>query len=49
MDGKLLRGYTYPKPVKFNETTQRTIRGIDIESKIGTEVKQSSRRTCRKS
>ena len=42
VNGKLLRGYTYPKPVKFNETTQRTIRGIDIESKIGTEVKAAA-------
>ena len=42
VEGKVLRGYTYPKPVKFDETTQRTIRGIDIESKIGTEVKASA-------
>lgn len=42
VEGKVLRGYTYPKPVKFNETTQRTIRGIDIESKIGTEVKSAA-------
>ena len=42
VEGKVLRGYTYPKPVKFNETTQRSIRGIDIESKIGTEVKSAA-------
>ena len=42
VDGKLLRDYTYPKPVKFNETTQRTIRGVDINAAIGTEVKAAA-------
>lgn len=42
VDGKLLRDYTYPKPVKFNETTQRTIRGVDINVAIGTEVKAAA-------
>ena len=41
LEGKLLRGYTYPKPVKTTEDTQRTIRGIDIEASIGTEVKSA--------
>lgn len=41
LEGKLLRGYTYPKPVKVTEDTQRTIRGIDIEASIGTEVKSA--------
>lgn len=39
VDGKLIRGYTYPKPVMMDETNQRTIRGIDIEAKIGTNIK----------
>ncbi len=42
VEGKLLRGYTYPKPVKIDENNQRTIRGIDIEAKIGTEVKAAA-------
>lgn len=39
IEGKLLRGYTYPKPVMIDESNQRTIRGIDIEAKIGTGIK----------
>ncbi|NLK94355.1 MAG: M23 family metallopeptidase [Clostridiales bacterium] len=39
IEGSLSRGYTYPKPVKIDDDTQRTIKGIDIEGKIGTEVK----------
>lgn len=39
VDGKLIRGYTYPKPVMMDETNQRTIRGVDIEAKIGTNIK----------
>lgn len=39
IEGILKRGYTYPKPVKIDEDTLRTIKGIDIEAKIGTEVK----------
>ena len=39
VEGKLLRGYTYPKPVKTDENSQRTIRGIDIEASVGTQVK----------
>lgn len=42
VDGYLLRGYTYPKPVKISETEQRTIAGIDVEAKIGTEVKAAA-------
>lgn len=39
VDGKLIRGYTYPKPIMMDETNQRTIRGVDIEAKIGTNIK----------
>ena len=39
VDGKIIRGYTYPKPVMMDETNQRTIRGVDIQAKIGTNIK----------
>lgn len=42
VEGALLRGYTYPKPVKISENEQRTIAGIDVEAKIGTDVKASA-------
>lgn len=42
VDGLLLRGYTYPKPVRVDDKNQRTIRGIDIEAKVGTEVKSAA-------
>ena len=42
IDGTLLRGYTYPKPVRVDDKNQRTIRGIDIEAKVGTEVKAAA-------
>jgi murein DD-endopeptidase MepM/ murein hydrolase activator NlpD len=39
VDGVESRNYTYPKPVKIGEGTFRTIRGVNLEAKIGTEVK----------
>lgn len=42
VEGALLRGYTYPKPVKISETEQRTIAGIDVEAKLGTDVKAAA-------
>lgn len=42
IEGSLLRGYTYPKPVRVDDKNQRTIRGIDIEAKVGTEVKAAA-------
>ena len=42
IEGTLLRGYTYPKPVRIDENNQRTIRGIDVEAKVGTNVKAAA-------
>ena len=42
IDGTISRGYTYPAPVKVEENLYRTIRGVNISSKIGTEVKASA-------
>ena len=42
VEGALLRAYTYPKPVKISETEQRTIAGIDVEAKVGTDVKAAA-------
>ncbi|MCR4945016.1 MAG: M23 family metallopeptidase [Clostridium sp.] len=42
VEGALLRGYTYPKPVKISENEQRTIAGIDVEAKLGTDVKAAA-------
>ncbi len=42
VEGALLRTYTYPKPVKISDTEQRTIAGIDVEAKIGTDVKAAA-------
>jgi murein DD-endopeptidase MepM/ murein hydrolase activator NlpD len=42
LEGTLLRGYTYPKPVRIDENNQRTIRGIDVEAKVGTNVKAAA-------
>ena len=39
VEGIESRTYTYPKPVQVEENLFRTIKGINIESKIGTEVK----------
>lgn len=42
IEGTLTRGYTYPKPVKIDDNTQKTIRGIDVNAKIGTQVKAAA-------
>lgn len=42
VEGKLLRGYTYPKPVKIDENSMKTIRGIDINAKVGSDVKAAA-------
>ena len=39
LDGVESRKYTYPSPVKMGEGTFRTIRGVNLQAKIGTEVK----------
>ncbi len=39
IDGVESRNYTYPAPVKMEEGIFRTIRGINLQAKIGTEVK----------
>jgi len=39
VDGIESRKYTYPAPVKMGEGIFRTIRGVNIQAKIGTEVK----------
>lgn len=36
------RTYSYPKPVKVGENTFRTIKGVNLKSKIGTEVKAAA-------
>lgn len=36
------RKYTYPTPVKMEEGIYRTIRGINLQSKMGTEVKAAA-------
>lgn len=43
ISGALLREYTYPKPVEIVKGEEfRTIKGIDIQAKIGTSVKASA-------
>lgn len=39
IDGVESRKYTYPTPVKMEEGVFRTIRGVNIQAKVGTEVK----------
>lgn len=36
------RNYTYPKPVQVGENTFRTIKGVNLNAKIGTEVKAAA-------
>ena len=45
VDGTLSRGYTYPTPVVISENSQRTIRGIDVNAPVGTEVKAAAEGT----
>lgn len=42
LQGVESRSYTYPTPVKVEEGVFRTIRGINIDSKVGTEVKAAA-------
>lgn len=42
IDGIKSRSYTYPTPVKIEEGVFRTIRGINIDSKVGTDVKAAA-------
>lgn len=42
IEGVESRKYTYPTPVKMEEGIYRTIRGVNLQSKIGTEVKASA-------
>lgn len=42
LDGAESRKYTYPAPVKMEEGIFRTIRGVNLEAKIGTDVKAAA-------
>ncbi|AGX41543.1 M23 family metallopeptidase [Clostridium saccharobutylicum] len=42
VDGVESRTYTYPKPVKVEDNVFRTIRGVNVEAKIGTDVKAAA-------
>ena len=42
IEGVESRKYTYPAPVKMEEGIYRTIRGVNLQSKIGTEVKAAA-------
>ena len=42
IDGVESRTYTYPAPVKMEEGVFRTIRGVNLQAKIGTEVKAAA-------
>ena len=42
LDGELARAYTYPVPQKLSDGTHRNIRGIDIKSSVGTEVRSAA-------
>lgn len=42
IDGIESRKYTYPAPVKMEEGTFRTIRGVNIQANIGTDVKAAA-------
>jgi murein DD-endopeptidase MepM/ murein hydrolase activator NlpD len=42
IEGTLVRGYTYPKPVKINDSELRTISGIDVKAKVGSDVKAAA-------
>lgn len=42
LNGIESRKYTYPTPVKMEEGIFRTIRGVNLEAKIGTEVKSAA-------
>ncbi|WP_035302051.1 M23 family metallopeptidase [Clostridium sp. DL-VIII] len=42
IDGVESRKYTYPAPVKMEEGSFRTVRGVNIQANIGTDVKASA-------
>ncbi|SFC32755.1 peptidoglycan DD-metalloendopeptidase family protein [Clostridium uliginosum] len=42
LDGTISREYTYPKPVKVEDNIYRSIRGINLTAKVGTQVKAAS-------
>ena len=42
LNGAESRTYTYPKPVKMGENSYRTIKGVNLSAKIGTEVKAAA-------
>nr|WP_242982117.1 MULTISPECIES: M23 family metallopeptidase [unclassified Clostridium] len=42
IDGVESRQYTYPAPVKMEEGIFRTIRGVNLQAKIGTDVKAAA-------
>jgi murein DD-endopeptidase MepM/ murein hydrolase activator NlpD len=42
IDGVESRKYSYPTPVKMEEGIFRTIRGINLEAKVGSEVKAAA-------
>ena len=45
VEGLVSRGYTYPKPQEMSDGTSRNIRGVNIQTAIGTRVKASYRRS----
>lgn len=42
LNGPESRSYTYPKPVQVGENVFRTIKGINLEAQVGTEVKSAA-------
>ncbi|WP_077860486.1 M23 family metallopeptidase [Clostridium sp. BL-8] len=42
IDGVESRKYTYPAPVKMEEGSFRTVRGVNIQANIGTDVKAAA-------
>ena len=42
LNGAESRTYTYPKPVKMGENSYRTIKGVNLSAKIGTDVKAAA-------
>lgn len=42
VNGTVSRTYSYPTPIKVEDNTFRNIKGVNIESKIGTDVKAAA-------
>ncbi|WP_294379162.1 M23 family metallopeptidase [uncultured Clostridium sp.] len=42
INGAESRNYTYPKPVQVGENTFRTIKGVNLQASIGSEVKAAA-------